>query len=43
MKTKELRCEIMTVDSERKVYAMHENGRIEPQFAKMTVENTLKV
>ena len=33
----------MTVESERKVYVMDKNERIEPQFAKMTVENTLKV
>ena len=33
----------MTVESERKVYAMDGNGRIEPQFAKMTVENALNV
>ena len=33
----------MTVESERKVHVMHKNERIEPHFAKMTVENTLKV
>ena len=33
----------MTVESERRVYAMQKNRRLEPQFAKMTVENTLKV
>ena len=32
----------MTVESERKVYAMHKNGGIELQFAKMTVENASK-
>ena len=33
----------MTVERERRVYAMDKNERIEPQFAKMTVENMLKV
>ena len=33
----------MTVENERKVYAVHKNGRKEPQLAKMTVENASKV
>ena len=33
----------MTVENEWKVYGMHKNGRIEPLFAKMTVENASKV
>ena len=43
IKTEELRCAIMTVESERKVYVMYKNEIIEPQFAKMMVENALKV
>ena len=30
IKTEELRCAIMTIKSERKVYAMHKNERIDP-------------
>ena len=33
----------MTVESERKVYAMYKNGGIELQFANMTVSNASKV
>ena len=33
----------MTFENERKLYAMHKNRRIEPQFAKMMVENASKV
>ena len=33
----------MTVENEGKVYTMHKNGRIEPRFAKMMVENARKV
>ena len=43
IKTEELRCTIMTIESESKVNAMHKNERIETQFANMMVENTLKV
>ena len=32
----------MTVESERKVYAVHKNGGIELKFAKMTAENASK-
>ena len=43
MKTGELRCAIMTVESERTVYAMHKNRRIEPKFEQMTVKKKLEV
>ena len=33
----------MTTESERKAYAMHENGGIGLRFAKMTVENVSNV
>ena len=33
----------MTVESERNVYAVYKNGRIEFQFAKIKVENESKV
>ena len=33
----------MTVENQRKLYAMHKNQRIELQFAKMMVENASKV
>ena len=42
IKTKELRSAMMTVESEKMVYAMHKNGRIEVQSAKMMAENALK-
>ena len=40
MKTEELRCEITTVESERRVYVMHKNRRIEPKFEKMVVKKS---
>ena len=43
MKTEELRCAIMTVESERRVYAMHRNRRIEPKFEKITVTKRLEI
>ena len=33
----------MTVENEGKVYAMHKNGGIDAQLAKMTVQNASKV
>ena len=38
----ELRCTIMTVDHESKVFAMHKKSRVELVCAKMTVESESK-
>ena len=39
----ELRCTIMTVDRESKVFAMHKKSRVELACAIMTVESESKV
>ena len=42
IKTEELRCAIVTVESERKVYAMHKKNRIELGRTIMTAERVRK-
>ena len=43
IKTEELRCAIVTVESERKVYGMHKKNRMELGCTIMTAERVRKI